>query len=133
MLVITNGIFFSHFVIYSYNFGHRVVYSYKFGHVLVYSYQLVMLWSIYTSLVMLWSIHTSLFMGLFIHTSLAMFWSIHISLVGSLVRSLVGFYGISTFVGHLTQNPFLYKYSVLFQTIQISMSTQFDRQKHFCF
>ena len=38
---------------------------------------------------------------------------------------LVGFYGISTFVGYLMPNPFLYKYSVLFQTIQFSMSTQF--------
>ena len=27
----------------------------------------------------------------------------------------VGFYGISTFVGYLMPNPFLYKYSVLFQ------------------
>ena len=30
-------------------------------------------------------------------------------------------------------NPFLYKKSVLFQTIQFSMSTQFDCQKHFYF
>ena len=37
---------------------------------------------------------------------------------------LGGFYGISTFVGYLTPNPFLYKYLVLFQTIQFSMSTQ---------
>ena len=35
------------------------------------------------------------------------------------------FYGISTFVGYLTPNPFLCKLSVLFQTIQFSMSTQF--------
>ena len=35
---------------------------------------------------------------------------------------LVGFYGILTFVGYLIQNPFLYKYSVLFQTIQFSVS-----------
>ena len=34
----------------------------------------------------------------------------------------VGFYGISTFVGYLTPNPFLCKYSVLFKTIQFSMS-----------
>ena len=37
---------------------------------------------------------------------------------------LFGFYGISTFVGYLMPNPFLYKKSVLFQTIQFSMSTQ---------
>ena len=46
---------------------------------------------------------------------------------------LVGFYGISTFVGHSTPNPFLYKYSVLFQAIQFSMSTQFNYQKHIYF
>ena len=34
-------------------------------------------------------------------------------------------YGISTFEGYLTPNPFLCKLSVLFQTIQFSMSTQF--------
>ena len=39
---------------------------------------------------------------------------------------LVGFYGISTFVGYLTPNPFLYKF--LFQTIQFSMNTQFSCQ-----
>ena len=44
----------------------------------------------------------------------------------------VGFYGISTFVGYLTPNPFLYK-SVLFKTIQFSISTQFNCQKHFHF
>ena len=38
---------------------------------------------------------------------------------------LVGFYGISTFVDYLMPNPFLCKLSVLFQTIQFSMSTQF--------
>ena len=47
-------------------------------------------------------------------------------LVGWLV-----FYGISTFVGYLMPNPFLCKWSVLFQTIQISMRTQFNCQKHF--
>ena len=36
---------------------------------------------------------------------------------------LFGFYGISTFVGYLMPNPFLYKLSVLFQTIQFSVST----------
>ena len=30
-------------------------------------------------------------------------------------------------------NPFLYKLSVLFQTIQFSMSTQFNCQKHLIF
>ena len=45
----------------------------------------------------------------------------------------VGFYGISTFVGYLMPNPFLYKLSVLFKTIQFSMSTQFNCQKHFYF
>ena len=39
-------------------------------------------------------------------------------------------YGISTFVGYLMPNPFLYK-SVLFQTIQFSISTQFTCQNSF--
>ena len=43
------------------------------------------------------------------------------------------FYGISTFVGYLTPNPFLWKLSSLFQTIQFSLSTQFNCQKHFYF
>ena len=46
---------------------------------------------------------------------------------------LVGFYGISTFIVYLMQNPFLYTKSVLFQRIQFSMSTQFNCQKHFYF
>ena len=33
------------------------------------------------------------------------------------------FYGISTFVGYLMPNPFSYKLTVLFQTIQFSIST----------
>ena len=33
---------------------------------------------------------------------------------------LFGFYDISTFVGYLTSNPFLYKLTVLFQTIKFS-------------
>ena len=45
----------------------------------------------------------------------------------------VGFYGISTFIGYLTPNPFLCKWSVLFKTIQFSISTQFNGQKHFHF
>ena len=46
---------------------------------------------------------------------------------------LVGFYGISTFVGYLMPNPFLCKWSVLLQTIQFSMSSQFNCQKTFLF
>ena len=46
---------------------------------------------------------------------------------------LFGFYGISTFVGYLMPNPFLYNKTVLFQTIQFSMSTEFNCQKHFYF
>ena len=38
---------------------------------------------------------------------------------------LVGSYGISTFVGYLMPNPFLSKYSILFQPIQFSTSTKF--------
>ena len=44
-----------------------------------------------------------------------------------------GFHGISTLLGYSTPNPFLYKLSVLFQTIQLSMSTQFNCQKQFYF
>ena len=36
------------------------------------------------------------------------------------------FYGISTIVGYLMPNPFLYKLRVLFQTIQFRISTQFN-------
>ena len=45
----------------------------------------------------------------------------------------VGFYGISTPVGYLTPNPFLCKWSVLLKTIQFSIGTQFNCQKHFHF
>ena len=38
---------------------------------------------------------------------------------------LFGFYGISTFVGYLMPNLFLYKQTVLFQAIQFSISTKF--------
>ena len=48
-------------------------------------------------------------------------------------QDLVGFYGMSTFVGYLILNSFLCKSSVLFQTIQFSMSIQFNHQKHFYF
>ncbi len=44
-----------------------------------------------------------------------------------------GFYGISAFVGYFMPNTFLQKQSVLFQTIQFSMSTQFNCQKTFYF
>ena len=53
-------------------------------------------------------------------------------LVGWLIGWFDGFYGMSTFVGYLTPNPFLCK-SVLFKTIQSSISTQFNGQKHFYF
>ena len=46
---------------------------------------------------------------------------------------LVEFYGIATFVGYLTPNLFLYTQAVLFLTIQFSMSSQFNCQKHFYF
>ena len=48
-------------------------------------------------------------------------WGLEIRTVGWLV-----FYGISTFVDYLMLNPFLNKLSVLFQTIQFSMSMQFS-------
>ena len=48
-------------------------------------------------------------------------------------RLFFGVYGISTFIGYLKPNPFSYKYSVVFQTIQINMSTHFNYQKHFYF
>ena len=46
---------------------------------------------------------------------------------------LIGFYGISTILGYLMPNPFLYKLSVLFQTIQFSICIQFNCQNHFYF
>ena len=46
---------------------------------------------------------------------------------------LLGFYGISTFVGYLMPNPFLSKWSVLFQTIQFIMSAHLNCQKTFLF
>ena len=39
---------------------------------------------------------------------------------------LFGFYGKSTFVGYLMPIPFLYKWTVLFQVLQSSISTQFS-------
>ena len=50
-----------------------------------------------------------------------------------LLVCLFGFYGISTFVDYLMPNSFLYIWTVLFQTIQFSISTQFSCQKHFYF
>ena len=46
---------------------------------------------------------------------------------------LFGFYDLSTFVGDLMPDPFLYKLLVLFPTNQFNMSTQFNRQKQFYF
>ena len=45
---------------------------------------------------------------------------------------LFGFYGISNFVGYIMPNPFLYQ-TILFQTVQFNISTQFNCQKHFYF
>ena len=53
----------------------------------------------------------------------------HVCMVGWLVE----YYDISTFVGYLMPNLILYKLSVVFQTIQFSMSKQFNCQKHFYF
>ena len=44
---------------------------------------------------------------------------------------LFGYYGLSIFVGYLMSNIFLYKYTVLFQTIQFSMSTRSLTLKNF--
>ena len=44
---------------------------------------------------------------------------------------LLGFHGMSTFIGYFMPNLFLYKQSVLFQTIKLS--TQFNCQKTFLF
>ena len=46
---------------------------------------------------------------------------------------MVWFYGISTIVCYLMPNPFLYIYTVLFQTIQFNISTQFKWQKELYF
>ena len=43
---------------------------------------------------------------------------------------LVGSYDISTFAGYLMSNPFSYKWTVLFQTIQFIISTQLNCQKY---
>ena len=49
------------------------------------------------------------------------------------VRLFVWVYGITTFVGYLMLNPFLYKWTVLFQTIRFRKSTLFNCQKYFYF
>ena len=54
-------------------------------------------------------------------------------------REIIGYnlvvwaYGISTFVGYLMPILFSYKWTVLLQTIQFSMCTQFNCQKQFYF
>ena len=50
-------------------------------------------------------------------------------LVLSAPFGLVWFYGTSTIVGYLMPNPFLYIQTFLYQTIQFSISTQFQCQK----
>ena len=47
--------------------------------------------------------------------------------------TMAGFYVISNFVGYLKLNTFLYKLTVLLQTIQFSMCTQFNCQQYFSF
>ena len=42
------------------------------------------------------------------------------------IKSLVWFYGISTIIGYLMPNPFLYIQTVLFQAVQFSIRTQFS-------
>ena len=51
----------------------------------------------------------------------------------SKTQGLVWYYGTSTIVGYLMPILCLYIQTVLFQTIQFSMSTQFKSQKPFCF
>ena len=48
-------------------------------------------------------------------------------------KFMVWFYGISTTIGYLMPNPFLYLLTVLFQTIQLSISKHFKCQKYFYF
>ena len=49
------------------------------------------------------------------------------------LRVLFVWYCISTIVGNLMLNLFLYNLSALFKTIQFSMNTQANCQKHFYF
>ena len=53
-------------------------------------------------------------------------------LVGWLVGVLVGFYGVSTFVGYFMPKQ-IFMQIVLFQAIQFCISTQFNCQNHFYF
>ena len=53
--------------------------------------------------------------------------------LGWLVGWLVGFYGISTFVGYVMPNPFLLKQIVLFKTNQFSISKEINCKKIFLF
>ena len=54
----------------------------------------------------------------------------HIKYIGF---GLFWFYGITTIVGYLKLKPFLYIQTVLFQTIQFSISILFKCQKQFFF
>ena len=56
-----------------------------------------------------------------------------IRLVASLFVCLFVFYSISTFIVFFNANPFLYKLTVIFQTIQFITSTKFNNQKTFLF
>ncbi len=58
---------------------------------------------------------------------------IYIYIIKLMACWLFGFYSISTLVGYLKPNPFLYRLSVLFQTIQFNMSIQFNCQKTFLY
>ena len=73
------------------------------------------------------SLYLSLSLSLYLSPSLSIYIYVYIYVW------LVGFYGISTFVGYLTPNPFLCKKSVLFQTFHFSVSTLFNCEKHFYF
>ena len=42
------------------------------------------------------------------------------------LQGLVWFYGTLTIVGYVMPNPFLYIWTILFQTIQLSISTKFS-------
>ena len=53
------------------------------------------------------------------------------SILQAIIGWFIWFYGISTFVGYLSPNPFLNELLVQFQTIQFSISTQFNCQKRF--
>ena len=46
---------------------------------------------------------------------------------------LTWFYGISTFVDYLMPNPFLHIWTIPFETIPLSLSTQFKCKKQLYF